>query len=69
MKINNEQEIVTAHFKVLSWNSPGQLKKIMNSIRIDTNQTRISNQGHPKLYYWMEVWKTIREWENMRKII
>jgi len=27
MKMKNEQEIVTAYFKVLSWNSPGQLKK------------------------------------------
>jgi hypothetical protein len=36
MKMKNEQEIVTAHFKVLSWNSPGELKKVTKSLRIDT---------------------------------
>jgi hypothetical protein len=39
--MNNEQEIVTAYFKVLSWNSPGQLKKLMKSLRIDTYRTTI----------------------------
>jgi len=36
MKMKNEQEIVTAYFKVLSWNLPGQLKKVIKSLRIHT---------------------------------
>jgi hypothetical protein len=39
--MKNDQKIVTAYFKVLSWNSPGQLKKVMKGLRIGTNMATI----------------------------
>ena len=41
MIMNNEQERVTAYFKTHSRKSPGQLKKVMKSLRIDINITTI----------------------------